>query len=179
MPGKWQQVYDVMGSGTRQTLCYQLETMNMDEQAASVPELIMPGKEGLSLRQLVLRGIAGALAFHLSCNLLFWVFSFGTSLTEVLTFALAEVLGPVILGAFVGFLCARCGIRQSFWVAFMGMILANVIAFLASEYLGVPMSTGGALRNGVVYLVTVLVAGFAVSLLLIGLIVAVRWIAKR
>ena len=179
MPGKWQQVYDVMGSGTRQTLCYQLETMNMDEQAASVPELIMPGKEGLSLRQLVLRGIAGALAFHLSCNLLFWVFSFGPSLTEVLTFALAEVLGPVILGAFVGFLCARCGIRQSFWVAFMGMILANVIAFLASEYLGVPMSTGGALRNGVVYLVTVLVAGFAVSLLLIGLIVAVRWIAKR
>lgn len=139
----------------------------------------MAEKERLSLRQLVLRGIAGALAFHLSCNLLFWIFSFGPSFTEALTFALAEVAGPVILGIFVGLLCARCSIPQSFWVAFMAVFLAMVIAFLASEYLGVPMSTGSALRNVVVYSVTVLIAGFAVALLLIGLIVAVRGIIQK
>lgn len=138
----------------------------------------MAEKERLSLRQLVLRGIAGALAVHLSCNLLFYLFSFGLSFTEVLMFALAEVVGPVIIGTFVGFLCARCGIRQSFWVAFIGVILANVMAFLASEYLGVPMSTSSAVRNVTVHSVTVLIAGFAVALLLIGLIVVVRGVIQ-
>jgi len=59
------------------------------------------------------------------------------------------------------------------------MFLAVLTAFLASEHLGVQMSTGNVARNMIVYEITVLIAGFIVAWLLIGLIVTVRWIAKR
>jgi hypothetical protein len=140
--------------------------------------MAMLEKESLSLWQSVLRGIAGALVFHLSCNLLFWLFSFGPSITDVLKLALVEVAGPIILGAFVGALCYRYSIVRSFWVAVITMFLALLTAFFASEYLGVPMSTDSVARNMMVYSITVLVAGFAMALLLIGLIVAVRWVRR-
>jgi len=139
----------------------------------------MPKKESPLLRSSILGGIAGALLFHLSCNLLFWLFSFGLSLAEVLRFVLVQTAGPIILGVFVGVLCNRCRINSSFWVAMITMFLAVLTAFLASEYLGVQMSTGNVARNMIVYEITVLIAGFIVAWLLIGLIVTVRWIAKR
>lgn len=139
----------------------------------------MPEKDGLSLWQLVLRGIAGALVLHVSCNGLFWLFSFGPSFADVSKFALAQAIGPLVLGTFVGFLCNRCRINQSFWVAFVTMFLAILAVFLSSEYLSVPMSTPSVTRNMMVYSITVIIAGFAIALLLVGLIVAMRWITKR
>jgi hypothetical protein len=136
-------------------------------------------KEGLSLWRSVLSGIAGALVFHLSCNLLFWLVSFGPSITDVLKFALIEAASALIVGAFVGLLCYRYGVGRSFWVAVITMFLALLTAFFASEYLGVPMSTSSVARNMLVYSMTVLVAGFAVALLLIGLIVAVQWSSRK
>ena len=139
----------------------------------------MPEKEGLSLWQSVLRGIAGTLAFHLSCNLLFWLLSFGPSFTEVLKFALIEVAGPVVLGVFVGLLCYRWTITRSFWVAVITMFLAILTAVVASEYFGVSMSTNNIAGNMMVYSITVLITGFAWALVLIGLIVAIRWVGQK
>lgn len=133
----------------------------------------MPEKENLSLWQSVLRGIAGALVFHLSCNLLFWLLSFGPSFADVLMFALAQIAGPVILGAFVGFLCFRCHINQSFGVAFITMSLALLTAFIASEYIGVQMGTSHVSRNMMVLSITIIIAGIVVALLIVGLITIV------
>lgn len=136
-------------------------------------------ERGPTPRVMVFDGLAGALVVHFSCYMLFWVFSFGPTLTEVLVHTFLIAVGPIILGVCIGLLCARYRVPQSFLVASAAVFIATVIANFAPEYPGVPMSTSYVLKDIVVYSIALFVSGFAVALLLVGLIVAVRRATQR